>query len=69
MIWLKHNQSLISIECVSRFRVDLYFGVMDFDGANPEGVFNTIGGVLDDLGLPWGLLVIIFQLMTRYWTP
>ena len=31
--------------------------------------FVVIGGVLDDLGLPWGLIVIIFQLMTRYWTP
>ena len=34
-------------------------------GANPDG---TLGGVLDDLGLPWGLIVIFFQWMTRYWT-
>ena len=29
---------MISIECVSRFRVDLYFGVMDFGegGDGPE---------------------------------
>ena len=36
MIWLKHNQVLISIECVSGFRVDLFFGKMDL-GEDREG--------------------------------
>ena len=38
----------------------------NIDGDNPDRVFD---GVLDDLGLPQGLLVIFSQWMTRYWPP
>ena len=38
----------------------------NIDGADPDKVF---GGILDDLGLPRGLVVVFFQWMARYWTP
>ena len=40
--------------------------MLNIDWDNPDRVFE---GVLDDLGLPQGLLVIFSQWMTRYWPP
>ena len=58
MVHLRHPGSVKKAREVAKMH--------NIDGDNPDRVFD---GVLDDLGLPQGLLVIFSQWMIGYWTP